>query len=170
METHVHTAVAFVCGALHVLCTTPPVSVFLISQVYQPAVAGSHYHGVAPTQQQQPLPPAATPPPSSLPDIEPTDRTDIFVWLSKELVGWPFLARFLKVDEATIERIKEENLREVSEQCYQMLEQWYRQRPSKFSYRTLGEALFKSERNRQLYPEYVQRVMAQMRSQDMDTN
>lgn len=75
------------------------------------------------------------------------------------------IARNLGLAEPTIERIKEENLHDVSEQCYQMLERWDRERPSKFSCRTLGEALCKSERNRDLYPVFVQRVMAQ----SMDT-
>ena len=70
------------------------------------------------------------------------------------------VARNLQLAEPTIERIKEENLHNVSEQCYQMLDRWSRERPSKFSCRTLGEALLKSERNKQLYPVYVQRVMA----------
>ena len=153
---------------LHLTCIHVPLS----TQVNPSAFGGSHY-GVphAQPQQQQPLPPPSVPPPTSLPDLEPPDRTDLFLWLSKSLVGWPFVARYLGFnDEATIERIKEENPHDVSEQCYLMLDRWYRERPSRFSCRTLGEALFRSERNKHLYPEFVQRVMAQLRSQDMDTN
>lgn len=123
---------------------------------------------------QQPHPPhqhfpqAGVPLPSSLPDIEP-DTSDMFFWLSESLVGWPFIARYLGFTEPTIERIREENPRDVSEQCYRMLDKWYRQRPSKFSCRTLGEALFKSGRNKELYPVFVQRVMALAQSQEMDT-
>lgn len=117
---------------------------------------GPHPHPQAPPQA---LPPSGPLPPSSLPDIEP-DKAEIFLWLSESLVGWPMVARNLCLAESTIERIKEENLYNVSEQCYQMLDRWSRERPSKFSYRTLGEALLKSERNKKLYPVYVQRVMA----------
>ena len=85
----------------------------------------------------------------------------MFLWLSQSLVGWPFIARYLGFAEPTIERIKEENPHNVSEQCFQMLNKWYRERPSEFSCRTLGKALFKSERNKELYPVFVQRVMAQ---------
>ena len=76
------------------------------------------------------------------------------------------VARNLGLGEPTIDRIREENLLNVSEQCFQMLHRWYQERPSKFSCQTLGEALLKSERNKQLYPVYVQRVMAQA---SMDT-
>ena len=91
------------------------------------------------------------------------------MWLSDNLVGWPFIARYLGFAEPMIERVKEENPHNVSEQCYQMFNKWYRQRPSEFSCRKLGEALFKSERNRHLYSEFVKRVMDQQQRQDMDT-
>lgn len=127
-----------------------------------------------PVQPHQPLPPqpllpqTGVPLPSSLPDIEPDTAT--LLWLSENMVGWPFVARYLKFAGPVIERIKEENPHNVSEQCYQMLDKWYRQRPSKFSCQTLGEALFKSERNKQLYPVFVDRVRALVTLQDMDTN
>ena len=91
------------------------------------------------------------------------------MWLADSLVGWPFIARNLGFKEPTIERIKEENPRNISEQCYQMLNKWYRERPSELSCKKLGQALFDSERNRLLYPVFVQRVMALEQSQAMDT-
>lgn len=106
---------------------------------------------------QQLHPPAGMPSPRSLPDIEP-DRVHILVWLSDNILGWRSIARNLGLEEADIERIIEGNPYNVTEQCYQMFEKWKRQRSSKFSCQTLGEALLKSERNKGLYPEFVQRV------------
>lgn len=118
----------------------------------------------------QPHPPTATatsaPPPAiqSQPSYDPTllpnkpPRRSVILWLSEKIVKWKFIARFLGLEDFEIDRIVEENPRDVKEQCYQMFCKWEQQMPHKYSYQTLGKVLLDSEKNKRLFADFVKEV------------
>ena len=89
-------------------------------------------------------------------------KNTIYLWLSKEIVSWKFIARYLGLKENDIERIMADYRNfGTDEMCFQMFVMWERYFTGMgCDYRTLGEVLRKSEKNRHLYPEYVERVKA----------
>lgn len=111
-----------------------------------------------PSQQPHTL---ATPPitdPNTLPLKTP--NASLFLWLSQKIARWRFVARHLGLEEHELERIEEDHRTGgVDEQCLQMFHTWeQRFAGNGCNYRTLGQVLRDSEKNKHLYAEYVQRV------------
>ena len=78
------------------------------------------------------------------------------LWLSRMIVEWKFLGRYLGLSEAELTRIELENPRSIGEQTYQMLETWSRQtEPENFHYQILCEKLMESEMNKELCDKFV---------------
>lgn len=94
--------------------------------------------------------------PSSLPLTLPPQQ--LLLWLSNEVVQWKFLARYLEVDETTIDRITLENPNDIREQCFKMLKAFESQQGEKCTCRRLGEALLESEKNKPLYSKFCTKL------------
>ena len=77
-------------------------------------------------------------------------------------MSWKFIARHLGLEESDIERIVADHMNfGTDELCFQMFVMWERYFTDRgCDYRTLGEVLRTSEKNRHLYSEYVTRVKA----------
>lgn len=103
----------------------------------------------------------APPPPVSydltaVPDKPPCQS--IILWLSKRIVKWKFVARYLGLEDYEIDRIVEENRGDITEQCYQMFSKWEQRMPENYSYRTLGKVLLENEKNKVLFAEFAKEV------------
>ena len=103
----------------------------------------------------------APPPPVSydvtaVPDKPP--RRSVILWLSKRIVKWKFVARYLGLEDYEIDRIVDENPRDLTEQCYQMFCKWEQRMPEKYSYRILGKVLLENEKNKMLFAEFAKEV------------
>ena len=70
----------------------------------------------------------------------------VFIWLSRNIVQWKFLARYLRVSESDIIAIEHSESGDLQEQCYQMLLLWNRQHPQG-TYRDIGAAMAESSKN-----------------------
>ncbi len=109
----------------------------------------------SPSQPHSPAP-GDQPDPSALPDKPP--RVTVFLWLSQRLTKWKFFARHLGLQEHDIDRIEIENRDDLREQCYKMFSAWHQQTGRACSYQTLGRVMLESEKNRNLYASFVEKV------------
>ncbi len=122
-----------------------------------------HQQPLLPQPRPQPHPQQAQAPaqssellnPNSLPLKCPDKR--IYLWLSGEILSWKFVARNLGLNESDIETIQTDH-HGVEEQRYQMFQVWERRNFQDCNYQKLGKVLFESEKNRKLYPQYVERI------------
>ena len=124
-------------------------------------------HPLAHPQPHPPTTAAASAPPSAIqsqPSYDPTllpnkpPHQSVILWLSERIVKWKFIARFLGLEEFEIDRIVEENPRDIKEQCYLMFRKWEQQMPDKYSYQTLGKVLLDSEKNKRLFADFAKEV------------
>ena len=123
-----------------------------------PLVEAAAPRPVSPTPQVKPPIPPHEPPTAPLPFPVPCSpvRVPAMLWLSKMIVEWKFLGRYLGLSEADLTRIELENPRNIAEQTYQMLETWSRQtNPENFNYQVLCEKLMEAETNKDLCDQFV---------------
>lgn len=108
-----------------------------------------------------PLPPPINPPPG--PQIHPLTcpprspvKVAAMLWLSRRIVEWKFLARYLGMAEVDVSRIELENPKNIAEQTFQMLDTWSRHSvPEVCNYQVLCEKLMEAEMDRDLHEHFV---------------
>ena len=108
------------------------------------------------------LPVTVSAPPSEPPTAHPfpvprsSVKVSAMLWLSRKIVEWKFLGRYLGLSEVELSRIELENPRSIAEQTYQMLETWSRQTvPQDCNYQILCEKLMEAEMNKELCDQFV---------------